>query len=178
MKAVILILFSILLASGLFVLVVGRPASLQRAYTLVDVQAGLHNHAGAWIGRTVLVQGEVQQVTVSAPGGRGTVALASVNALYPPPWADVRFLLIPPTQGIPPPLSYTAPHLWLQPHLAVRRADPLTSWLRRLPVLGRLFVPAPQWAAARVFRLTLLRSQGPGCGTTVCPDAWLDDIPS
>ena len=163
------------------VLVIGLSAALAPpsptgpVYTVAVVKAGLRLHPGAWIGRTVLVQGRVagSMSWWSGQSGRS----GPLNPFYPPPGLSIRIRLVPLNLNGVPARIWPGPALWVVPHLAPRSARPVMSALRRIPLVQRLF-PPPQPLDAdvttpSVFRLTLLPRHRTRC-LNVCPDATLD----
>jgi len=165
------------------VLVIGLSAALAPpsptgpVYTVAVVKAGLRLHPGAWIGRTVLVQGRVagSMSWWSGPSGRS----GPLNPFYPPPGLSIRIRLVPLNLNGVPARIWPGPDLWVAPHLTSPSSSPFMSALRRVPLVNRLF-PAPQPldttdTTPRVFRLTLLPRHGTRC-PGVCADATLDGV--
>jgi len=163
------------------VLVIGLSAALAPpsptgpVYTVAVVKAGLRLHPGAWIGRTVLVQGRVAGSMSWGQSGRS----GPLNPFYPPPGLNIRIRLVPiDLQGYPAQM-WPGPALWVAPHLAPPSSNPPLNALRRISLVNRLF-PAPQPldttdTTPRVFRLTLLPRHGTRC-PGVCADATLNGV--
>ncbi len=176
LRRTLLLLLALIVIAGLMAAFVGRLGPSERVYALDEVTRGMRQSPRAWVGRTVLVAGSMQQM--SASGGAGG-ALVHVDYLHPPVGVAVLILLAPPHRPVSPGQFFdldTHRHgAWLQvqPHLLLRRADPFQAFLQRMPLVGR-FVPGPDdVTAAHVFRVTLLPVHAAFCGTSQCPDALL-----
>ncbi len=181
-----LVMLALLLALGI-ALVAGLAATLipysppaEQVYSLVDVRTGLRTHPLAWAGRTVLVDAEVQQVSDDTPNtGAGAAAInyyAHLDYVHPPPGVDVLFMLVPLRRNSSR-AALRGPTLMVRPHVARHQASDWETFLRRVPVLGRLLPPsnADSWQDAHAFRLILLRPalSNQYCGPLGCPDALL-----
>jgi len=108
------------------VLVIGLSAALapppptEPVYTVAVVKAGLRLHPGAWIGRTVLVQGRVAGSMSWGQSGHS----GPLNPFYPPPGLNIRIRLVPiDLQGYPAQM-WPGPALWVAPHLAPPSSNP------------------------------------------------------
>ncbi len=136
-------------------------------YTVAVVQTGLQRHPRAWVGRTILVSGVVQDIDQYFPtqGPR-----------------QLRVLLVP----MLPPGSHAAlggygPQLWADPRRVPSHPfNALMRLLGTIPVLGPLLHVRDQRlhpGQQAVFRLTLLPTQRCPAGTCMSnADALLDDV--
>jgi len=137
-------------------------------YTVAAVQTGLQRQPRAWVGRTVLVSGVVQDINQYFPtqGPR-----------------QLRVSLVP---MLPPPGSYAAlggygPQLWADPRrIPSHPFNALMRLLGTIPVLGPLLHVRDQRlhpGQQAVFRLTLLPTHRCAAGTCMSnADALLDDV--
>ncbi len=137
-------------------------------YTVAAVQTGLQRQPRAWVGRTILVSGVVQDIDQYFPtqGPR-----------------QLRVLLVP---MLPPPGSHAAlggygSQLWADPRRVP--SHPFNALMRLLgtvPVLGPLLHVRDQRlhpGQQAVFRLTLLPRRRCPAGTCMSnADALLDDV--
>lgn len=176
--AVVLVL-GIVLTAGLVATLIPQSSPTEPVYSLIDVRTGLQRHPMAWAGRTVLVEAKVQQVSFSAPNAGPAAGnfYAHLDYAHPPSGVDVQFMLVPPhSSGGRATLH--GPLLMVRPHIARYQVSVWETFLRRVPILGRIFPPsdADSWRDAHVFRLTLLHlaaSNNQYCGPLGCPDALL-----
>ena len=151
--AILLILLSLLLITGL---VIGASVTHMHSdpvYTVAAVQDMLTHDPGRWAGRTILVRGGVQAC---------------------PPWgspAHILFCQHHPLDLRDPGLAqanYALPLVWSTEH-----AWP--GFVRRLPVLG-LFMPPPQllhWGVTGAYRIQLRAAPADTCGSPPCYEALL-----
>ncbi len=165
--AVLVLLFGLLFAFGDKLL---EPP--QRTYAVAEVQAGLRQHPGAWVGRTVMVQGATQDINQYVPHGNG-------GRRY------LRVLLVP--RPLPPnPNAYAsrggaATALWAEPRIPHHPFNVLARLLRGLPLVGGILPVREQVlrpGQQAVYRLTILPPRN-GCPPGACmehADAMLDDV--
>lgn len=167
----------------LLVLIVGAAVGVARLFTPPDgrvygvpeVQVGLRHHPGAWVGRTIFVQGAVETINqyITAPsdhtGNWGTNR-------------HLRALLVPTL--LPMNATTTAggfgPQLWADPRVPRR---PLNAALRlagAVPVLGSLIHVRDQRLApgqTAIFRVTVLPTHRCPAGACMSnADVILDDV--
>lgn len=157
-----------------------RQVPTEMVYSVPQIEMGLMQYPRAWIGRTVLVRGHVQQVVASAPYVPGSRPIGQIDYLFPPPELDVRLLLASCTAYCKVDYSVRPHPEWmsLQPRAVRQQTDRMQSFMHELPLIGSLFPPAPGWQTASVFRVTILPPSPPNgiCGMSDCPDALLRQV--
>jgi hypothetical protein len=135
----------------------GRPADLGPVYTVAQVLSALVHNPAAWSDRTVLVRGMVM------------LAPCPPNLLTCPP----RQVLVDDTPAIHTVMAYVAAQL----PLAVQSPAPSLTFLRQIPVLGRLLPPAPaiKWDVVAIYRVRLRATScapiSPACYLAVVQDS-------
>lgn len=161
--AILLVVASLMAALDLY------PMQHEHAYSVATVQAGLQHQPRQWVGRTVLVEGKVADVSreFSRLGaGRSSIAI----------------LLVPLTVSTAPTrvfVPYRGAQLEVSPHLRAHPLDGIVNLLRRIPFVGQVFPASDGWRQVdtiAVFRLTILPRHK--CPTGLCassPDALLVD---
>jgi hypothetical protein len=145
-----------LLLAATCALAVMRHGDPGQVYAVVQVQAGFAHRPGAWVGRTILVRGEVVACLAVPSADNGRCA-----GLAPPDWQP----------SSPTPWRAAIDPMALVP----AEIDPFRTLLRRLPLLGA-FLPAPpilHWGAVTTYRVRLQAAVNNGCGTGACVEAIL-----
>jgi hypothetical protein len=153
-------LLALALAAALirWVAVVGGHTDRGQVYSVATLRAYLAHDPRRWVGRALLVRGEVVPCVAMPAAEDGPCAALTPSGWQPPsptPW-----------RAAVDPLPVV--HAGL---------DPFLGRLRRLPLLGGL-LPAPQvlrWGAVGTYRVRLRASANSICGTGVCYEALLLD---
>jgi hypothetical protein len=159
-------LTGLILAPALVALLIGRGGPADGAvvdqgpvHSVVALRADLTDEAKEWVGRTILVRGEVVPCMPIPSAGNGPCA-----TLAPSPWPQSGVDPARPAALVPLPLTRAGP-------------DPWMAHLRRLPLLGAL-VPAPQalrWGVAATYRVQVRPVAHSLCGSGQCYEAVLLD---
>jgi hypothetical protein len=150
----------LVLAFALFiaVAVLGGNGDAGPVYSIAMVRAQLARDPDRWVGRTILVRGEVVPCVAMPIAVNGRCA-----ALAPRDWQ---------------PSSPTPWRTTIDPLPIVHAGlDPFLTPLRRLPLL-RDMLPTPQvlqWGAVTIYRVRLRASANSICGTGACYEALLLD---
>ena len=135
-----------------------RPAERGPVYPVAEVRRHLARDPRAWVGRALLVRGEVVPCLAMPSAENGPCAA-----------------LAPSGRQSPSPTPWRAA---IDPLPVVHGGlDPVLGRLRRLPLLGTL-LPAPQvlrWGAVATYRVRLRAIPQSICGTGVCYEAVLLD---
>ena len=173
-RAADLVLF-LLLALGLAVAVAGGFVGTTRVYSLAEVQQGRQSNQGAWVGRTVLVRGQLVGVStgmqsfeeISAPftwrQRFGFGGLPRRYNVYRPPAPLVRPLIVVRGPGV----TGRAP---VTPSTLVTAGIEMAS---RLPVVGGL-IPDALAERGITYRVRLLPLRRCAAWPApLCPDAVL-----
>jgi hypothetical protein len=153
--SVLLALVLVLLAE---VAVGDRHTGRTPIYGVATLRAHLAHDPRHWVGRTLLVRGEIVPCLAMPSADNGRCAALAPSAWQPPsptPWR---------TAVDPLPVVHAG-------------LDPFLTRLRQVPFLGAL-VPSPQvvqWGVTATYRVTLRASSHSICGTGVCYEALLLD---
>lgn len=179
MKRIGLILVALMLAGGAGVAIARGSGSFSQVYSVREVRAGIARHPSAWLGRTVLVRAIASGAWLPlAIGGPGSGSGFTVMWFY-----GGRGRPLPSTRTILPSALLTdsstqAPAAGLP--LAFGGEDPLLSFLRRLPWIGR-FMPRPRslnWGSPAIYHVRLQSAPAGSCGHAICYEAvLLDAVP-
>jgi hypothetical protein len=168
-KRLVFLLLVAVLAAGLVAVAVGYASDSGKVYTLAELQQARSAQPAAWVGRTVLVRGQILDVGQGAWG-----------AILPP----FRYVCDGPQRGVSLAMSSRIRALLVVPAKGIRLPTSglvidetlLTAVLDRvacLPVVGGL-VPAPAVEYGSTLRIRFLPKQL--CTTAfdpTCPDAVL-----
>jgi hypothetical protein len=144
---------SLLVGALLVVLALAQPLQRSPVYTVAEVQAGLTEHPGHWMGRTVRVSGIAVLCVSSASLGNTPFCGHGSTFLLD---AGGAAAVLP---------------------LAWQRQAGVRAILRRLPLVRQLLAPpqTPRWGLPATYRVQL-RATGSGrCGLPPCDEALLLD---
>ena len=195
MRRIVLGAAGVAVAVGL-VLAIPRFTVSPPVYTVAQVQAGLARDPSAWVGRTVLVRGEVDggwfgfRLLAARLGGMaGGAVTGVVRHIAAPPIRVGRVVTATISPAIVPnPLrqrqqlvSLAALSLSDTEATVPTKRLPLTlgapnsilAWLRRLPLVGPA-LPRPQlldWGKSAVYRVLIQVAPSQSCGARVCYQA-------
>jgi len=167
-RAVIVGLVLVALGAVIVGWLLSMAAPSAPVYTVAAVQTGLQRHPGAWVGRTILVAGVVQDIDQYGPlRGPRQLRVLLLPALLPPGPTTV--------------LGGYGPQLWADPRrIPSHPFNALMRLLGTIPVLGPLMHVRDQRlhpGQQAVFRLTLLPTHRCAAGTCMSnADALLDDV--
>lgn len=137
---------------------VGGHTDSGPVYSVAAVRAHLAHDPGRWVGRTLLVRGEVVPCLAMPSADNGLCAALAPRGWQPPSPTPWRAAIDP------LPLVHAS-------------IDPFLGRIRRLPLLGDL-LPAPQvpqWGAVATYRVRLRASVNSSRGTGACYEALLLD---
>lgn len=137
---------------------VGGQIGDGRVYGVATVRAQLARDPKHWVGRTLLVRGQVVPCLAMPSADNGRCAALAPSAWQPPS--------ITPWRAAVDPLPVV--HAGL---------DPALAHLRRLPLLDDM-LPAPQvlrWGAVATYRVRLRPVARSICDTGICFEALLPD---
>jgi len=191
-----------LLIAGLVFAVIAPHAASQRVYLVGEVAAGFQHQPQGWIGRTVLVRGRMRLVfwqtrahvvrsmvvgslTAANGGTAGAEACTSDPAGCPSPLDRPFPAWLAPAPNAPLHLLLQAPEgLFVSTHpvpalnLLVRSADPISTFLRRMPVLRR-FIPVSQrvrWGNVAVYSVSMSPRPQASCRSVMCASDGTIDV--
>jgi hypothetical protein len=165
-KRTVIVLLAVGFTVGLLIIVRGRLVPSERVYTLAEVEQGRLHQRGRWVGRTVLVRGQLLGVTeVGCPTGQSTrcVTPLSWEEIHPPVvrWPGLA------RPGLPRHLLGQAYPLVVVRAAGVTGRTPMTratlllaslQLASRLPIVGHL-VPTSFMDQGVIYRVRILPSR-------------------
>jgi hypothetical protein len=171
MKRIAVAVMALALLGGVSLAAV-LSATSRAVYSVAQVRSGLAHHPGAWVGQTILVRGIVL-------GGGFPIRFRLVHVVRPAMSIPIVALAISPLQPSDALVDASTQSPALGLPLAYGPSDPVLSFLRRLPWIGR-FAPGPQRLSASqdgpaVYRVRLQVAPAGTCGRRRCYEALLLD---